>query len=334
MPKFFILIMTKTKYKAIINWLFLGYFLILLMVIIGGITRLTGSGLSMADWKPIMGAIPPLNEADWQEKFELYKATPEFKIINKDFNLEDFKSIFWWEFIHRDLGRLIGLIFIFPFLLFWIQGRFDKKLLQKMFIILTLGAFQGLLGWYMVSSGLDKIPHVSHYRLAAHFVTALSAMLYIFWVAISLIYPYSTPNKTINKQGKRLFVLVLLQIIFGAFTAGLKAGFGNFDFIAIFSIPNQIKDWFNHGESVLFVHRYIGLFILIYATYIFFRTKKEDNVLPHQKTAILVVYALILLQVSLGISTLLLAVPISLAVLHQVVAVLVITSILYLIKRS
>lgn len=320
--------------KPVVNWLFLGYFLIFAMVVIGGITRLTGSGLSMADWKPIMGAIPPLNEVDWLAKFELYKATPEYKIVNNHFSLSEFKSIFWWEFIHRDLGRLIGLIFIIPFLIFWAQKRFNKTQLTQMFIILGLGALQGILGWYMVSSGLVDKPHVSHFRLAAHFITALSAMLYIFWVAITILFPNRTELPSLNKKIKMLSLLVLLQIIYGAFTAGLKAGFGNYIFTDVFALPDQIKSFINDGPTVLFTHRYIAIAILIYTCYIYFTSKKESSTLPHQTKGLNFVLITVLGQVFLGILALLNSIPISLGVLHQSGAVLVITSCIYLIRRT
>ena len=326
--------MKVNSLKPVVNWLFLGYFLIFVMVVIGGITRLTGSGLSMADWKPIMGAIPPLNEADWLAKFDLYKATPEYKIVNNHFSLSEFKSIFWWEFIHRDLGRLIGLIFIIPFITFWVQKRFDKTLLKKMFIILGLGALQGVLGWYMVSSGLVDKPHVSHFRLAAHFITALSAMLYIFWVAISILFPHKTDLPSLNKKVKLLGAIVLIQIIYGAFTAGLKAGFGNYLFVDVFALPNQISSLINDGPTVLFVHRYLALFILIYTTYIYFNSKRIKAILPHQVTALKFILVTVYGQVFLGVLTLLNSVPISLGILHQTGAILVITSCIYLIKRS
>lgn len=325
--------MMLSQHKPVVKWLYIGYILIFAMVIIGGITRLTGSGLSMADWKPIMGAIPPLNETDWLAKFELYKATPEFKIVNKHFALSDFKSIFWWEFIHRDLGRLIGLIFIIPFLIFWKQGRFDKTTLKKMLIILVLGAFQGLLGWYMVYSGLQDKPHVSHFRLAAHFSTALIAMLYIYWVALTLTFPKKTPNKKLKKEIIILASLIALQIIYGAFTAGLKAGYGNFLFLEIFNIP-VLHDVFNNGTTVLFIHRYLAFSIFSFAIYIYLTNYKNHLLLFHQKKGLITILALITVQISLGISTLIYSVPLSLGILHQTTAVLTITACIYLIRRS
>lgn len=324
--------MKNKSLKPVVRWLFLGYFLIFIMVIVGGITRLTGSGLSMADWKPIMGAIPPLNEVDWLEKFELYKATPEFKIKNSSFSLTEFKSIFWWEFIHRDLGRLIGLIFIIPFAIFWYQKRFDKSLLKKMFIILGLGSLQGLLGWYMVSSGLVNEPNVSHFRLAAHFSTALTAMLYIFWVAISILYPEKSTVRTLNNKVKGLTLLVGIQVIYGAFTAGMDAGFGYTG--ELFGLPEKIKSFINDGSTILLVHRYLAIIVLLYTVYLFVSEIKLANVTSFQKNGLIVILASVSLQVILGIFTLLYSVPLNLGVMHQAGAVIVLTSCIYLIRRS
>lgn len=330
----FYLPMQNKSLSPVVRWLFLGYFLILIMVIVGGVTRLTGSGLSMTDWKPITGAVPPLSEADWLKRFELYQATPQYVSHNSHFTLPEFKSIFWWEFIHRNLGRLIGLIFIIPFLLFWFQKRFDNSLLKKMLLILLLGGFQGFLGWYMVKSGLVDKPYVSHFRLAAHFTTALTAMLYIFWVAISILHPQKTPAIALNKKVKGLSLLVIIQIIYGAFTAGLKAGFGNFFFTDIFAIPNQISSFINDGTTVLFMHRYLALLILIYTLYIYISEIKSKQNLAFQKQGLTFVLITVLMQVTLGILTLLNSVPLPLGVLHQVGAVFVLTSCIYVIRRS
>ena len=326
--------MQNTSLSPVVRWLFLGYFLILIMVIVGGVTRLTGSGLSMTDWKPITGAVPPITDADWQERFELYQATPQYKIVNNHFSLSEFKSIFWWEFIHRNLGRFIGLIFIFPFLVFWYQKRFDRLLLKKMLLILLLGGFQGFLGWYMVSSGLVDEPNVSHFRLAAHFTTALAAMLYVFWVAISILYPIKTPAISLNKKVKILGALVILQIVYGAFTAGLKAGYGNFDFLAIFALPSQFASFINDGTTVLFIHRYLAILILIYTLYVYFSEMKPNQLLSFQKIGLKLVLITVLMQVTLGILTLLNSVPLPLGVLHQVGAALVLTACVYLIRRT
>lgn len=326
--------MNNKSLKPVVYWLFTGYLLIFIMVVVGGITRLTGSGLSMADWKPIMGAIPPLNETDWLEKFELYKATPEYNIVNKHFSLNEFKSIFWWEFIHRNLGRFIGLVFFIPFVLFLFQKRINKKLITNSIIILFLGAFQGILGWYMVRSGLVDKPHVSHFRLAAHFSTALFTMLYIFWVAISIIHPTKTKLPTLNNKLKLLTFLISVQLIFGAFVAGLKAGFGNFTISDVFLLPNTINNIINDGTTVLFIHRYLALLILAYTLYTYITEIKNKNILNHQTKGLNIIIICVLLQVVLGVVTLINNVPINLGVIHQTFAIVVITSCVYLIKRT
>lgn len=324
--------MEKKSLNPVVRWLFLGYFLIFIMVIVGGVTRLTGSGLSMADWKPIMGAIPPLNETDWQEKFELYKATPEFKIKNNFFNLSEFKSIFWWEFIHRNLGRLIGLVFIIPFLIFWFQKRFDKRLLRKMFLLLALGSLQGFLGWYMVSSGLVDDPNVSHFRLAAHFSTALTAMMFTFWVAITIIYPKQTKNKSLHQKTLVLLGLVVIQIIYGAFTAGMDAGFGYT--AGLLDLPKPVASIINDPGSILMVHRYLAIVVIAYTLYLFLSAIKKNDALSFQKTGLKFILGTVSLQVLLGVFTLLYSVPLALGVLHQVGAILVLTSCFYVLRRS
>ncbi len=321
--------------RPIIIWLLTGFFLVYLMVVIGGITRLTGSGLSMADWKPILGAMPPMNEAEWMEKFELYKATPEFKIINNDFTLEDFKTIFWWEFIHRDLGRLIGLIFFIPFLIFWFKKKFDRPFLKKMIILFILGGFQGVLGWFMVASGLDQIPHVSHYRLAAHLVTALFVMMYILWVVLDLVYPKEKerPNDGIRKLGVIMISMVGVQLIYGAFVAGLKAGFGNHTLSSVVAMPYEFGSILTNGFTVLFMHRYLAIAIFLFAIYIWYKSKGLQLTGRRIQAANFLLVSVVI-QFLLGVLALLYSVPVELGVIHQAGAVLVLSSTLYLIHES
>ena len=161
------------------------------MVIIGGVTRLTESGLSMTDWQLISGAIPPLNEVDWQESFDQYKQFPEYQKVNKGMSLPEFKFIFFWEYFHRVFGRLIGLVFIIPFLIFWLRNKISKQLMPKIILIFLLGCFQAFLGWWMVKSGLVDKPEVSHFRLAAHLISAFGLISYIFWVILDLYFQNS-----------------------------------------------------------------------------------------------------------------------------------------------
>ena len=188
--------MAKKDNKKVIYWLLTGCFLIFVMVVVGGITRLTHSGLSISSYKLISGTIPPLNEAEWIAEFEHYKQFPEYQKLHNHFDLEDFKDIYFWEYIHRVLGRLLGIVFIIPFLYFLIKKQLTKPTIKKALILLFLGGFQGFLGWYMVKSGLVDRPSVSHYRLAMHLTTAFITFAYTLWVALDLWYPV---KKEINR---------------------------------------------------------------------------------------------------------------------------------------
>jgi len=194
---------TKKDNKKVIYWLLTGCFLIFVMVVVGGITRLTHSGLSISNYKLISGTLPPMNEAVWQEAFDLYKQYPEYQKLNTHFTLEDFKDIYFWEWLHRFIGRLIGLVFIIPFLYFLITKQLSKPTIKKAIVLLGLGAFQGFLGWYMVKSGLVDNPDVSHYRLAAHLITAFITFAYTFWVAMDLMFP---DKKQIDKKQPHKFI--------------------------------------------------------------------------------------------------------------------------------
>ncbi|HRS38956.1 MAG TPA: COX15/CtaA family protein, partial [Bacteroidia bacterium] len=174
------------RYVAI--WLLSGCFLIFAMVVIGGITRLTGSGLSITEWAPIMGAVPPMNGQEWQEAFEKYKQIPQYEMINAHFELQDFKAIFWWEFIHRLVGRLIGVVFLLPFIWFLITRQLDRAMTRKALFLFTLGGLQGFLGWFMVKSGLTERTSVSHIRLAIHLITAFITFGFTWWYALQLLY--------------------------------------------------------------------------------------------------------------------------------------------------
>ena len=328
--------------RAVIIWLFTGFFLVFIMVVIGGITRLTGSGLSMADWKPIMGAVPPMNDGEWLDKFELYQQTPEFEKVNSSFTLSEFKSIFWWEFIHRLLGRIIGIVFIIPFIFFWVKKKFDKPLMKKVFVIFILGGLQGVLGWYMVKSGLVDKPHVSHLRLAAHLLTALSVMVYILWVIMDLVYP-NRESVHINGLRKVAWViigLVVLQITYGAFVAGLKAGFMYNTF------PKMGANWLapeigegglssliSHGATVQFIHRTLGILLMIVAPLFWVWARKKD-VVGRQNRGFIFLNVSIGIQVLLGVFALLYVVPVSLGVIHQAGAVVVLCAAVYLLHQT
>jgi cytochrome c oxidase assembly protein subunit 15 len=317
--------MNSRQKKIISLWLYSGLFLVIAMVLIGGITRLTHSGLSIVEWKLISGAIPPLNETEWQDTFTKYQQFPEYQKINTDMSLTEFKSIFFWEYLHRLLGRLIGVVFIVPFLLFWKKNWLDSKLKKQLIFLLLLGGLQGFLGWFMVKSGLVDVPAVSHFRLAIHLITAFALLVYIYWLIIEIRQKEKFPNRQINKLGKGFVVLLVIQIIYGAFTAGLKAGYllpkgaGITESLFGYTLRNSSDfNLLNNGFDIQAFHRLFAWFVFFFAIYIW--KKAKDTFL---QKATLVLVAIISLQIVLGIITLLFGVPIFFAVAHQLVAVLV-----------
>lgn len=315
-----------------------------MMVVIGGITRLTHSGLSMVEWNMIVGSLPPSTDAEWQVPFEKYKQTPEYKLINNQFSLEEFKSIFWWEYIHRLLGRVIGVVFIVPFIYFALKKRFDSVLMPKMVILLFLGAFQGFLGWYMVKSGLQKDPNVSHYRLAAHLISAFTVFGFTFWYALDLIYPnkktISTSIQKLLGFARIMFGLLVVQIIYGAFVAGLKAGlfYNTFPKMGEEFFPETIfaydTFWQNMLENIAgvqFVHRYLAYVVVGAVVFVWLKARKE-NLFAFQQRAANILLGVVGVQFLLGVFTILYAVPISLGVLHQMGAFVLYAAALYFIK--
>lgn len=330
--------MNQEKNKSVIIWLLSGCALIFLMVIIGGITRLTNSGLSMVDWKLIMGAIPPLTEAEWQETFNQYKNFPEYQMVNNHFTLNEFKSIFFWEYFHRLLGRLIGLVFIIPFLYFLVKKMLSKKLIFQCILILFMGGLQGAIGWWMVKSGLVKDPDVSHYRLAIHLITAFLTFAYTFWVALTLIYPHSSSNfKHIRGLLNVLFIVSVIQIIYGAFVAGTNAGF------ILNTWPKMGEEWISESvfaltpfglnfieglAGVQFVHRYLAYVVVFMVVLLYFKIKKLPVSVLQNKSILFMLLA-VSLQFALGVFTLILSVPIWLGVAHQLGAFFLLMSIVF-----
>lgn len=343
-----------TMRKSIIIWLLTGCLLIAAMVVIGGITRLTGSGLSITEWKLIRGAIPPLNDQQWQEEFENYKAIPQYQKLNYHFTLDDFKQIYFWEYFHRLIGRVIGMVFLIPFLFFWMKKQFDRKLMRNVLLLFALGAFQGFLGWFMVKSGLTKNTYVSHYRLAIHLISAFITFGFTFKVALDLIYPENKPYDLHLKKLYRLAWITLgvvtLQIIYGAFVAGLHAGhiFNNF--------PKMDDDWISSSVSfalqkngitalfdaipvVQFIHRYVAYVAVFLILYLFFmarnfnRARMNNLFSAELKNAVNLLPVIVLLQFTLGVFTLLFSVPVWLGVLHQIVAFILFALMVFLIHR-
>ena len=314
------------------------------MVVIGGITRLTHSGLSISNYKLISGTIPPLNETEWQTAFELYQQYPEYQKLNTHFSLQDFKDIYFWEWLHRFIGRLIGLVFFLPFLYFIIRKQLTKPTLRKSLVLLLLGAFQGFLGWYMVKSGLVDDPDVSHYRLAAHLTTAFITFAYTFWVALDIIFP---DKKQINKKFRNLIrislTLLILQIIYGAFVAGLDAGFihnhwpmmneGKFMHETVYIEQNPLYKNFIEGKSgVQFTHRILAYIVTIFIFIIWYKAKKE-NISKYQLVGVNSLLIMVGVQFLLGVFTILLHVPVWLGVAHQVGAFILLSTIIFTLHR-
>lgn len=322
--------------RAISRWLLLCLAMIFAMVILGGVTRLTGSGLSMVHWKPVRGVLPPLNAEQWQEEFGFYQKSPEFQKINRDMGVDAFKSIFWLEYTHRMLGRAVGLVFLLPFLYFWWRNRIKPGLTPKLMVMFVLGGLQGLLGWYMVKSGLIDNPNVSQYRLTAHLLSAILIYGFILWVILDLrnqqsYIPLSHSQLRRWRIGSlSLATLLLITITSGGFVAGLKAGliFNTFPLMDGRWVPEglaALTPWylnlFENSVTVQFDHRLLAITtaLLLLIWYL------KGRAMP-QSTAVRRSFKLIgmgvIIQVTLGIGTLLMQVPVWLGVMHQAGALL------------
>ena len=309
------------------------------MVVVGGVTRLTDSGLSMVEWKPIVGTIPPLTESDWEEVFRKYHETPQYKIINEGMSTDEFKGIFWWEYFHRLLGRVIGLVFFVPFLFFLIRKKIDGPLSLKLSGIFLLGGLQGLMGWYMVKSGLVDNPHVSQYRLTAHLSLAFIIYAAMFHVALGLLTPGSNLDGSKELKNLQYFIRVLIGIIFlmvlsGGFVAGIRAGlaYNTFPLMNGHFIPPEIlilepwyRNFFENMATVQFDHRIIAWVLAILVPVFWY--KSRQIVLPKSaRLACDLFLVMLVIQICLGIATLLMVVPIPLAASHQAGAMLLFTA--------
>ena len=327
------------KSKKVATWLLVCCALVFVMVVLGGVTRLTGSGLSMADWRPITGALPPIGEAEWQQVFDMYRDTPEFQKKNSYMDVHDFKGIFWLEYLHRLLGRTIGIVFLLPFLFFVWKGYIQKREFPKYALMFVLGGMQGVLGWYMVKSGLVDNPHVSQYRLTAHLIAAFLIYAYMLWVALSLLFPsQSTERHPWYGKTLALTSLITVTIISGGFVAGLKAGkiYNTFPKMGEYWIPPDFlaldpvwRNFFDNMATVQFDHRILA--IVTFALIVTYWAKLRKSDLPARiRRGVNALLHTAVLQVALGVSTLLLVVPIFLAASHQAVAMLLFTVALYL----
>jgi cytochrome c oxidase assembly protein subunit 15 len=325
--------------RRVAIWLFSVCALVFCMVVLGGVTRLTGSGLSMTDWRPVTGVLPPMSEAAWQAEFDRYQASPEFEHVNSHMDVEAFKGIFWLEYLHRLLGRLIGLAFLLPFLWFALRRDVQPREYPRYLAMFALGGLQGLLGWYMVKSGLVDVPHVSQYRLTAHLAMAFLVFGFMFWTALSLWFSADGEGRhpwfgrTVALTG-----LVATTILSGGFVAGLKAGkiYNTFPLMGdklvpegLFAMTPAIRNVFENTTTVQFDHRLLALTTL--ALIVLYWWRSRAVLLPRR--ASLAATALMhtaFLQVALGITTLLMSVPVLLGALHQATAMLLLTAALFL----
>lgn len=309
---------------AIRAWLFFSAFLVFCMVIVGGATRLTDSGLSITEWKPLLGAIPPLGDADWADAFEKYKQIPEYHTVNKGMSLAEFKFIYWWEWSHRFLGRFIGVVFGVPLVFFWLTGRLERALRPKLLGLFILGGLQGGLGWFMVKSGLVARVDVSQYRLAAHLLLASLIFAAIIWVALGIGHEKRHPIRV--AYGKTVLVLIgaiFLQIMLGGFVAGLDAGMGynTWPLMDGAIIPDGLgamspwwKNLFENALTVQFDHRVVGYLVLLL---VFINAGRQMAGECNAGSTALAVLIVALVQLMLGIITLLSHVPLHLGLAHQ-----------------
>jgi len=304
--------------------------MVCLMVLVGGTTRLTGSGLSMVEWQPLMGAIPPIGEAQWHEVFDKYKQSPQYQEVNTWMQLSDFKRIFFWEYIHRLLGRSVGLVFALPWIFFVLRKRLTTRLRRRTFVAFVLGGLQGLLGWYMVKSGLVDIPKVSHLRLAAHLSLALLLGMYVLWIILDLL-PLAAerrqarPNAGLRNGAIGLVILTGIQIVWGAFMAGSHAGYmfrsfplmdGHLIAPGSFTQGGFFTSMVMDPLTIHTIHRWFA-YVVVAAVLVFaFRARGFIDT-PHRKGSLAFLLTILGVQFLLGVFTVLLSVPTALGVAHQ-----------------
>jgi cytochrome c oxidase assembly protein subunit 15 len=323
--------------RPVAAWLFTCCALVFAMIVVGGVTRLTHSGLSIVEWQPIVGTLPPLSDADWQGVFAKYQQTPEWKQVNHAMTLAEFKGIYWWEYAHRLMGRAIGAVFLLPLIVFAVRRRIASGLGWKLAIIFVLGGLQGAMGWYMVKSGLVDDPRVSQFRLTAHLALALMIFAAMFWIALSLILPQRAVATTPAQNGTRrwafsIAALVFVMMLTGGFVAGIRAGFAynTFPLMNGSVVPPEIfmlepwwKNFFWNMATVQFDHRLVAWLLAITVPVLWWKLRRAPALPGRARNGATLLLSLLVLQIALGISTLVLVVPLPLAAAHQACAVLV-----------
>lgn len=314
-------------------WLGVVLALILVMVAVGGITRLTESGLSMVTWEPILGALPPMNQAQWQERFDQYRQFPEYQQLRRGMSLEEFKVIFFWEYLHRLLGRLLGLVYAIPLAWFWWKRAIPPGFKGPLLVGLLLGGAQGVMGWYMVKSGLVDNPYVSHYRLAAHLGLAFIVFSYLLWhlLAMSPGLASAPASPRARRWAAALITMLVVQIVWGAFVAGLNAGFmyNTFPTMQGHWLPPYgdamtpfWKNLVDNPSTVQFIHRVLGTLLLVATLAAWLVLRRDPTVTGEKRSALQLFVVLLVTQFWLGVFTLVWMVPIALGVIHQVTACL------------
>ncbi len=318
-------------------WLLGTALMIFAMALIGAITRLTESGLSIMEWAPLSGTLPPMSAAEWQRLFDLYKTIPEYQTVNRGMSLAEFQEIFWWEWIHRLWGRLIGVVYGLPLIWFLLRGRLKRRSLPHLFGILILGGAQGLLGWFMVASGFADRTDVSQYRLAAHLGLALFLYAYVFWMALTFLDP--RPERSGDAASLRVLLIAFLAFLAvtltsGALVAGLNAGliYNDFPLMGGHIVPPEygqyepfVLNFFENPPAVQFNHRLLTIMTVAFAIGLWFLSRRGE-LSPVARAAFTLLCLAALLQFGLGIAALLTAVPVALGALHQAGAMLLLTA--------
>ncbi len=333
---------TRQSRRLVAIWLFTVAAMIMVMIVLGGVTRLTGSGLSIMEWAPLMGVLPPTSDAEWARLFDLYRKIPQYALVNDGFGLDGFKQIFWLEWTHRLWGRLIGVVFLLPMLLLWATARIERRVLPRLGLLFVLGGLQGAVGWFMVASGfLPDTTAVSPYRLVIHLVLALTLYVAIVWTGLSALYPlrHRVPvSRLLRGLAIASLVILSVTIIAGGFTAGLHAGltYNTFPLMDGHLVPPDyamlsplIRNLTENVASVQFDHRLLATVTLILVATLVGMCWRSG--LPRLLTGCLAVA--VLGQYVLGVTTLLLVVPVSVATLHQCGAVILLTVVLFLVHR-
>jgi cytochrome c oxidase assembly protein subunit 15 len=341
------------KNRIVGRWLLLGVFMLMVQVLLGGVTRLTGSGLSITEWKPLLGALPPLNETEWLHLFDKYKQIAQFKYLNQDFTLSDFKFIFFWEWLHRNWARLISVAFLGPFIYFLYKKIITKEMVPKLMGLFILGAGQGLIGWIMVASGLNNEDnlYVSHIRLAIHFISALVLIAFTYWFALSLLVTEKDQirNRSLNKYTWGVMGLLAVQLVYGAFMAGLKAATvaPTWPSINGDTIPAGLwqQSFVHHPINIHFIHRMLAYLLFGFVCLWYWKARSHSSSTLFS-TYRFVPLALVLVQLTLGILTVLNASHLTrnglglfeyLALFHQIVAMCLVMSfvwVLYVLNKK